>query len=173
MEALLKSLAQHSSEALLVLIAAVLLLAIAHVRLAGRHRRAGDRWKELLEGVRGENLESILTDHLRDRLRLQSDIQLLSDRIHRLEEQLAQSKRHLGMVRFDAFEDVHGSQSFAMALYDDQGNGAVLSGIVGRSDCRVYCKPLVSGRSERNLSQEEQRAIEEATASRVKSIVSP
>lgn len=173
MEALLKSLAQHSAEALLVLVAAVLLLAIAHVRMARRHRRGNDRWKELLEGVRGENLEAILADHLRDRLRLQADIQVLTDRIGRLEEQLALSKRHLGMVRFDAFEDVHGSQSFAMALHDDNGNGMVLSGIVGRSDCRVYCKPLVSGRSERNLSQEEQRAIEEATASRVKSIVSP
>lgn len=77
------------------------------------------------------------------------------------------------MVRYDAFEEVRGNQSFAMALYDDQGNGVVLSGIVGRTDSRVYCKPLVNGRSERNLSQEEQRAIEEATASRVKSIVSP
>lgn len=173
MEALLKSLAQHSPETLLVLIAAVFLLAIAHLRLARRHRRAGDRWQELLEGVRGENLEAILADHLRDRLRLQDDVQALRDRIRRLEEQMAKSKRHLGMVRYDAFEEVRGNQSFAMALYDDQGNGVVLSGIVGRTDCRVYCKPLVSGRSERNLSQEEQRAIEEATASGVKSIVSP
>jgi hypothetical protein len=67
-------------------------------------------------------------------------------------------------VRYDAFEDVGGAQSFALALYDDQGNGAVMNGIVGRTDCRVYCKPLVAGRSPHNLSQEESRAISEAHA---------
>jgi hypothetical protein len=60
-----------------------------------------------------------------------------------------------------------------MALYDDSGTGIVLSGIVGRNDCRVYGKPLINGRSERTLSQEERRAIDEATTPGMKSIVSP
>ncbi|MGV3618967.1 MAG: DUF4446 family protein [Fimbriimonas sp.] len=158
---------------MLVLAASVLVLAVATVRLARRQRRTNDRWRELLEGGQGETLESLLAEHLRERVRLEADVKALGDRVVRLETQLARSKRHLGMVRYDAFEEVRGNQSFAMALYDDQGNGAVLSGIVGRTDSRIYCKPLVSGRSERNLSQEEQRAIEEAVAPGVKSIVSP
>ena len=89
-----------------------------------------------------------------------------------LEAELAVSKRHLGVVRYDAFEDVSGSQSFALALYDDSGNGAIVNGVVGRTDSRVYCKPLVNGRSERNLSQEEQRAIRDALDRSSKTIVS-
>lgn len=84
---------------------------------------------------------------------------------------MSTSKRHLGLVRFDAFEDVGGSQSFALALYDDHGNGAVLNGLIGRTDCRVYCKPLVSGRSDRTLSQEESRAVEEAASSSPKAVI--
>jgi hypothetical protein len=173
MEALLRSLAQHSAETLLVLVVVVLALAVFTVSLARRYRRSTDRWRELLRDSRGESLEALLSEHLRERTLLDRDLRALRDRVAQLEERLAVSKRHMGLVRFDAFEEVHGNQSFALALYDDQGNGAVVSSIVGRSDCRVYCKPLVSGRSERNLSQEEQRAIAEATAPGVKSIVSP
>jgi hypothetical protein len=48
----------------------------------------------------------------------------------------------------------------------------VLNGLIGRADCRVYCKPLVGGRSDRTLSQEERRAIEEALGRAPKSVVS-
>lgn len=82
------------------------------------------------------------------------------------------AKRHVGLVKYDAFEDVGGSQSFALALYDDKGDGALITSLVGRSDCRVYCKPLIGGKSERSLSQEEQRAIREAVQTGPKSIVS-
>jgi hypothetical protein len=77
-----------------------------------------------------------------------------------LEEKVAGSKRHLGLVRYDAFDDVGGAQSFALAVCDDRGNGFLLNGIVGRSDCRVYCKALQNGGAERNLSPEESRALQ-------------
>lgn len=97
----------------------------------------------------------------------------VSRRVESLESRMEVSKRHMGLVRYDAFEDVGGNQSFALALYDDDGNGAVLSSIIGRSEARVYCKPLVNGRSERSLSQEEQRAIREAKTAGPRTIVSP
>jgi hypothetical protein len=75
-------------------------------------------------------------------------------------------------VKYDAFEDVGGNQSFALAVYDDRGDGALITSLSGRTDCRVYCKPLIAGKSERNLSQEEQRAIQEAVQKGPKSIVS-
>jgi hypothetical protein len=78
----------------------------------------------------------------------------------------------LGLVRYDAFEDVGGSQSFALAIYDENGDGAILTSIVGRADCRVYAKPLVKMQSERKLSQEEQRAINDARSDAPKSITS-
>jgi hypothetical protein len=75
---------------------------------------------------------------------------------------IATAKRHCGIVRFDAFEDVGGEQSFSLALYDDRGDGAVLSSIVGRREHRVFGKPLTKGTSPYGLSAEETRAIESA-----------
>lgn len=169
----LSSLAQHSAEVLTLLLVGFLALAVFVIVLALRQRRMSERWKDLLQGSRGDNLETLLYDHLRERLLLEEQVRSLKDRADRLEELQKSSKRFVGLVRYDAFEDVGGSQSFALAVYDDQGNGAVITSIVGRSDCRVYCKPLVNGRSERDLSQEEQRAIREARSDAPRTFVSP
>lgn len=173
MEDLFKSLSQHSGETLAGLGVMVLFLAIVSWRTAARLKRDRDRWRMLLDTQGSQSLENLLEDHLQERLQLQATVEKLEKRVASLEKQLSRSKRHLGLVRFDAFEDMHGQQSFALAVYDDQGNGMVMSSIVGRSDCRVYGKPLLGGRSERTLSQEERRAIDEAVSSNVQSIVSP
>ena len=70
--------------------------------------------------------------------------------------------RHVAVVRYDAFADMGGRLSFSAALYDDNGNGLVISSINGRSETRTYAKPLTGFRSDHSLSPEEQRAIEDA-----------
>lgn len=172
MDSLFQSLAANGPQITLCLCVIVICLSTVSIVQARRLRRMNTRWKELLDGVNGENLERLLYDHLRERMQLQANIDLADNRIQTLEEKMAGAKRHLGLVKYDAFEDVGGSQSFAMAIYDDRGDGALLTSLVGRSDCRVYCKPLLGGKSERNISQEEQRAIREAVQAGPKSIVS-
>lgn len=172
MDVLLKSLTQYSQELTLVLLISLLALGIYTIRLGRRYARFQARWKDLLVGARGENLESLLAEHLRERNRMEADVHTLQMRVEELEEKMRTAKRHLGLVRYDAFDDVAGSQSFALALYDDKGSGAIVTSVIGRADCRVYCKPLLNGRSERTLSQEEQRAIREATSEAPKTIVS-
>jgi hypothetical protein len=70
--------------------------------------------------------------------------------------------RHVAVVRYDAFGDMGGRLSFSAAVYDDEGNGLVISSINGRSETRTYAKELVDGRSEQALSPEEEQAIAEA-----------
>lgn len=173
MEVVLKSLTQNSGEILLTLLACLVLCMGLIVRLLVRDARFQSRWRDLLREAKGENLETLLRNHLRERLKMEEQIGQLSARVIDLEAKIKTTKRHMGLVRYDAFDDVGGAQSFAMALYDDQGSGAILNGVIGRMDCRVYCKPLVNGQSERNLSQEEQRAIREAISSTKQPIVSP
>lgn len=64
-----------------------------------------------------------------------------------------------GIVRYSAFENVGGDQSFSLALVDERGNGAVVSGLHVRDDTRVYAKPLTQWRSSYSLSAEEQQAL--------------
>lgn len=172
MQSVLNSISQHSAALLLALCVATGALTVVTLVLANRLRRMQSRLRTLLEGARGETLERMLMDHLAERLALQEGVEALESRMGKAEQKLLTTKRHIGLVRYNAFEDVGGQQSFALAVFDDNGDGALITSLVGRVDCRVYCKPLLGGRSERNLSQEEQRAIREALSPDPKSILS-
>jgi len=67
--------------------------------------------------------------------------------------------RHVAVVRYDAFADLGGQLSFSVALLDAAGDGLVLSGINGRSDCRTYAKGILAGAGAQQLSPEEQQAV--------------
>ncbi len=66
------------------------------------------------------------------------------------------------MVRFTAFDDPGRDLRFAIALLDEESNGLVLSSIFGRSESRVYAKPIVRGESSYFLSDEEKAALVQA-----------
>lgn len=157
-------LSENISWIVIVLSLFVVGLTLALFRLSALVRKNQDIWNDLLGETTTGNLELILRDHLRERLALQSNLEDAKKQIANLEERMATAKRHVGLVRYDAYPDVGGSQSFALAVYDDHGNGAIVNGLVGRLDCRVYCKPLVAGKSDRSLSIEETRAIEDAVS---------
>jgi hypothetical protein len=171
MDTVLRNLSDHASLWLLLLIVGFLGLLLAIYIVGKKSNFEHARWQRLLEGTRGETLEKLLYEHLRDRMATQERIESLEARASELERRGLSSKQYVGLVRYDAFPDVGGSQSFALAIFDDRGDGCVVTSLVGRVDCRVYCKPLTGGRSDRTLSQEEQRAIKYARSDAPKPII--
>lgn len=171
MEQILHTLQASSGAILFVFCVVLTLLVVAAIRQAMEIRRIRGRWRQLLDGVQGENLERMLVEQLRERAILDQQIERQISRLDELEKKMRTSKRYMGLVRYDAFGDMAGAQSFALAIYDERGNGAVVSSVVGRSECRVYCKPLSGGRCEYSLGEEEQRAIAEAAGERGKALI--
>ena len=86
----------------------------------------------------------------------------LSGRVDELESvgnTWAQSLRHVAVVRYDAFGDVSGAQSWSLAILDDAGDGVVVTAINGREAARTYAKNVRAGGSDAALSPEELEAI--------------
>lgn len=94
--------------------------------------------------------------------RLEQAVRVLNAADNRQQVQIEGSVRRVGVLRYDAFEDVGGRLSFSCALLDERGTGVVLTSINGRQETRVYAKPVTVGRSTYNLSREEEEAIRQA-----------
>jgi hypothetical protein len=140
---------------LLILILALLVI-IQSIRL-GRATRA---YRQLLGGTpSGGSLNDVLDAHVGRVDQVSGRLDDLN-RLHAyLEERSRGSLQHIGMVRFNPFEDTGSDQSFAIALLDDQRDGIVISSLHGRANTRVFAKPVASGDSPHNLSDEESQAI--------------
>jgi hypothetical protein len=68
----------------------------------------------------------------------------------------------VGLVRFDAFADAGGAQSFSLALLDSSADGVLLTSLHSRQVTRLYVKSIRAGRSDVPLSGEESAALQEA-----------
>jgi len=79
-----------------------------------------------------------------------------------IDDALAHVVQGVGLVRFRAFQDTGGDQSFALALADGEGNGIVISTLYGRGQTRVFAKPVQGWLSPKPLGEEEEQALAEA-----------
>ena len=79
------------------------------------------------------------------------------------DERALECIRKIGLVRYNAFEDVAGDQSVALALLDDRNDGVVFNILNSRLSSSVYAKSVKGGEAERTLSAEEAEALRRAT----------
>lgn len=121
------------------------------------------RLKKLTTGTNGKNLEDAIYQLMEDHTILSHRIENLESIAGRLESETKSAVRGIATVRFNAFADVGGKQSFATALITEEGNGVVISSVYTRDRMNVYAKPLVGFSSEYELSNEEARAVKEAS----------
>ena len=140
----------------------VLLLTGGLVWLALRLRKAEARYRGLVEGTNGGNLESVLTDHMTQVRDATGRVAELDELTRRLERASRSHLQRVGFLRFNPFRDAGGDQSFALALTDQDGNGVAISSLHSRDVTRVYGKPLVGWESPYPLTEEEQQAIKKA-----------
>lgn len=120
------------------------------------------RLRRLVRGGDGKTLEGTIRK-LQERVSFLESHAVKSEKgFENLDERLATSVRSVSVKRFDPFQGAGGQQSFATAFVNEKGDGVILSGIHARDGVRVYAKEISGFTSERELSEEEHSAIEEA-----------
>lgn len=96
-------------------------------------------------------------------------IEALTRNFGELAEKHRSALQHIGLVRYDAFEDIAGQQSYSLCLLDGDKNGMLLSYITGRNSARSYAVAIEGGVPARKLGDEEARAMDQALSKVAKS----
>ncbi len=150
----------------LVWIIAVTVLTLLNIvwqfDLQTRQRRLRERYERLLTGSEEGGTSAGLGPVLNRLAELEGQVGHVSAATRQIQAILGHSVQGIGMVRFRAFQDTGGDQSFALALVDGEGNGAVVAALYAREGTRVYGKPLTAWNSTYNLGDEEKQALEQA-----------
>jgi len=68
----------------------------------------------------------------------------------------------VGIVRFDAYHDLGGRQSTAIAFLNSASDGVVITTVVSRDFARVYVKLIRDGAPDIPLAPEEKEAVDQA-----------
>ncbi|NLJ41304.1 MAG: DUF4446 family protein [Clostridiales bacterium] len=162
MEMLHRIINQYISEIILGLFIITLFAIIFAIANSIRLSKTIKKYKQLMRGMDNKNLEYMLNEHLAMVKRVDSRVRGLDKNLEGINKRLSNRIKKAPVIRYNPFEEMGGNQSFSLALLDEHGDGVVLTGLYSREGSAVFAKPVLRGRSEHPLSEEEKRSIDMA-----------
>lgn len=152
----------------IIAIAAIFLAAATGVGIVLLYRRLlrYQRNQHVIMGSRGtvDIVEHVTgVDDKMTNLRLAVEDLTLAVRDH--DVRIDNTLSRVGVVRFDAYHDLGGRQSTAVAFLNHLGDGVVITTVVSRDFARMYVKLIRDGQSDIPLAPEEGEAVDQARGS--------
>ena len=144
---------------LIILIVVVLVLILAIFIMSRSLKRMEKKYNRFMRGLDGTSLEKEFEREFKKMDNYRLSQKSIADHIADVEKYQKSSFTKYGIVKYDAFEDVGGKLSFALALLDESDTGFVLNAIHSKDNCFLYLKEIVNGESYIMLSTEEVNAL--------------
>lgn len=79
--------------------------------------------------------------------------------IRALYKNMESAIQKVGVVKYDAFQQMGGKLSFSLALLDENNNGFILNSVHSTEGCYTYTKEIRNGESTISLGEEEKKAL--------------
>jgi Protein of unknown function (DUF4446) len=159
MDELNRVMADNLAAVLIVMAVAIVVLLVLVILQSIRVGRAVDTYRQLVRDGSGGSLDDVLQAHVARVEEVRGRLGEIDGVQATLEHRTRTSIQHIGLIRFNPFEDTGSDQSFALALLDDRRDGVVISSLHGRANTRLFAKPVEGGSSSHTLSDEEAQAI--------------
>lgn len=145
---------------MLMILVLVLIVIVLNMSL-GIHR-LNRKYAMFMKGADGQSLERVFSQKIKDVDRLSESHEENSEKLYVLKKHLDKTLTKYGIVKYDAFDDVGGKLSFALAMLDSKNTGFILNAIHSRDNCFFYIKEILNGESYILLSSEETDALRKA-----------
>lgn len=120
------------------------------------------KYAKFMQGKNASSLEKDIIGLYEDNRFIKSSIEKNKKDISELFDKQKGAYQKLGLVKYDAFKEMGGKLSYALALLDENNNGVVLNSVHSTAGCYSYTKRVKNGDSEIALSNEEKVAVERA-----------
>lgn len=138
----------------------IIILFILQWKTRTQYKKLKSKYHSFMNGLSDRNMEELLEDCLQ-RMQVTADKNReIENHLNQVERDLLQCIQKVGVVRFNAFENVGSDLSFSIALLDQHDHGIVISSIYSRDTSSTYAKAIAAGKSKHPLSAEEVQAID-------------
>ena len=121
------------------------------------------KWKKKYEsfmlGKNAKSMEKEIRNLFTDIEFLKNSVSSNKKEIRLIYRRLKTTYQKLGIVKYDAFNQMGGKLSFCLALLDENNNGFILNSVHSAEGCYSYTKEIINGESSISLGEEEKQAL--------------
>mgnify|MGYP001128936068 FL=1 len=117
------------------------------------------KYKKFMSGKNAKSLEETLLKRL-DQIDSLVEANAANEKnIKKVVNNMKFTFQKVGLVKYDAFNEMGGKLSFSLALLNASNDGFVLNAVHSREGCYTYIKEIIDGNSIIVLAEEEQEAL--------------
>lgn len=143
---------------LVVILILLVLVIVSMVRISKLNKRLAC----FMKGKDAQSLEKEIVGLYEDNKFLKNMVDSNKRDIRQLYKQLAKAFQKVGIVKYDAYQQMGGLLSFSLALLDEDNNGLIINSVHSTEGCYTYTKEIHRGECDIELSNEEKVALEQA-----------
>lgn len=147
---------------LIIVILFLIIVLLYMIKMSFKMTRFLNKYKIFMRGMDGVSLEKAFTRKFQELDTLMESSKNHMEEIRKLKEVQNITLNKTAIVKYDAFKEMGGKLSFALAMLDRENNGFVLNAIHSREGCYTYVKEIVKGESYIVLGEEEKEALRQA-----------
>ncbi|MGN0142649.1 MAG: DUF4446 family protein [Roseburia sp.] len=144
------------------LTAVLLILVILTIVNIVQMKKLKKNYKIFMSGKNAKNLEDTLIKRLEQVDFLLEANSTNEKNIKIVSRKMNKTYQKMGLIKYDALNEMGGKLSFSLAMLDEKNNGFIINAMHTREGCYTYIKEIVDGNSIIVLSEEEQKALNRA-----------
>ena len=148
---------------ILIFVLGVLLIVLVYmIKISMKMSRFMKKYKMFMRGMDGASLERAFAARFNQMDILEENSRNHMEEIRKIKEVQNITLNKVAIVKYDAFKEMGGKLSFALAMLDKENNGFVMNAIHSSDGCYTYVKEIVKGESYVVLGEEEKEALRQA-----------
>lgn len=140
----------------------ILILIILTIIQTIRLNSLSKKYKKFMSGKNAKSLEKDIIGLYEDNKFVKASAEKNRKDIQTLYKKLESAYQKIGIVKYDAFNQMGGQLSFSLALLDENDNGFILNSVHSTEGCYSYTKEIKNGICEISLGDEEKKALDSA-----------
>ena len=149
-----------------VAVAALILLILLIITIVNlvQIKKLKKKYAKFMTGSDAQTLEDTIARHLNEIDGLISSNAVNEKNIVQLKNQIQFAFQKVGLVKYDAFQEMGGKLSFSLCLLNEKEDGFIINAMHSREGCYTYIKEVIAGNCVIILSDEEKEALDMAKA---------
>lgn len=141
---------------------AIVVLAVLLGSVMANQKRLLAQYRSFMKGKDGKTLEDALYECYDEIDQLELIMRKHEKALANMDYQKTGNFQKFGIVHYDAFQEMGGKLSFALAMLSDSDSGFIMNVMHSTEGCYTYMKEIVKGESYVPLAEEEAEALEKA-----------
>ena len=120
------------------------------------------KYKMFMDGKNAKTLEESIMSRMDQIDYLISSNQKNESDIKTIYKNMKSTFQKVGLVKYDAFQEMGGKLCFSLALLNQVNDGFIINAMHSREGCYTYIKEIIDGNSIIALADEEKEALDMA-----------